>query len=238
MRADIEAEYVDYVRARWGWLHRTAYVLCGDADRAEDLAQATMIALYGRWRRMGAVDNVDAYVRRMLVRRFLDEKRLAWSRIVLTSRTPDTPAPAPEGGDEAELVHAALRRLPPGQRAALVLRFMVDLSVRETAAAMGCSEGNVKAQTARGLTALRPLLASVGGRGGFSGATGVDRPSGINSPDRVSGPGAVDRPTGVNSPSRTDRPPGAARPNETAGPTGIAGLSGIAGPSGKEAEHA
>src|SRR5215475_12465896 len=98
MRADIEAEYVDYVRARWAWLHRTAYVLCGDTDRAEDLAQTTMIALYGRWRRMGTVDNLDGYVRRMLVRRFLDDKRRLWSRIVLTPRTPEPPVRAPEGG--------------------------------------------------------------------------------------------------------------------------------------------
>jgi|SRR5215475_7633916 len=161
MRAETESEYVEYVRARWLWLHRTAYVLCGDADRAEDIAQATVVALYPRWRRVSTLDNVDGYVRRMLVRRFLDETRRGWSRIVLTAQAPEPAATAPSDADAAAVVHSALRRLAPRQRAALVLRFMYDLSVADTAAAMGCSEGNVKSQTARGLAALRPLLSSL-----------------------------------------------------------------------------
>jgi len=55
-------------------------------------------------------------------------------------------------------VLTALAKVPPEQRAVLVLRFFEDLSVREVAATLDCSEGNVKSQTARGLDAIRPLL--------------------------------------------------------------------------------
>lgn len=166
MHADAENEYVDYVKARLPELQRAAYLLCGDIDRAEDLVQATITAMYRHWRRVRAADNLDGYVHRMLVNRYLDERRLSWSRTLLTSRTPDRAAPPPRSVEEADAVQAALGQLPAGQRAVLVLRFLCDLSIEDTAAALGCSSGNVKAQTARGLAALRPLLTPVGD-GGF-----------------------------------------------------------------------
>jgi RNA polymerase sigma factor (sigma-70 family) len=61
--------------------------------------------------------------------------------------------------DRWELI-AALRGVPRRQRACLVLRFYEDMSVAQTAAVLGCSEGTVKSQTARGLTALRDVLAA------------------------------------------------------------------------------
>jgi RNA polymerase sigma-70 factor (sigma-E family) len=153
---------VDYASARLPVLHRAACALIGgDAHRADDLVQGTMTNLYRYWPRVRAVENVDAYVRRMLTRQFLDEKRLPWSRVLLGSLRPDPPARRDGlGFEEREAVHAALRRLPPGQRAVLVLRYLYDMSVEDTAAALRCSVGNVKSQSSRGIETLRGLLGS------------------------------------------------------------------------------
>jgi RNA polymerase sigma-70 factor (sigma-E family) len=164
MRAEAEREYVEYLSARLPRLHRTAYLLCGDAHLAEDLVQSTALALFRKWRTVRAADNVDAYVHRVLVNQFLGERRRPWSRVLLSDRPPDRAAPAPAVAEERDTVRAALARLAPRQRAVLVLRFFCDLSVEGTAAALQCSEGNVKSQTSRGLATMRQLL------GGSSGA--------------------------------------------------------------------
>ncbi|GIH19598.1 SigE family RNA polymerase sigma factor [Rugosimonospora africana] len=158
MRSETQREYVDYVTARLPHLKRAAYLLCGDSDRADDIVQATVTALYVHWQRATTVDNLDGYVHRMLVRRYLDEKRHRWSRVVLTETLPDRGVAPADGVEDSDLVSSALRRLAPGQRAVLVLRFLCDLSVEDTAAALRCSQGNVKAQTARALDALRSLM--------------------------------------------------------------------------------
>jgi RNA polymerase sigma-70 factor (sigma-E family) len=158
MRSESEREYVEYVSARLPRLHRTAYLLCGDADRADDVVQATITSLYLHWRRASAADNLDGYVHRILVRRYLDERRRPWSGVVLTADAPDRAASADHSVEDRDTVTAALRRLPKGQRAVLVLRYFCDLTIEDTAAALGCSAGNVKSQSARGLAALRQIL--------------------------------------------------------------------------------
>jgi RNA polymerase sigma-70 factor (sigma-E family) len=158
MRPDAEREYVEYVSARLTRLHRAAYLLCGDAHRADDIVQATLTTLYVSWHRARAADNLDGYVHRIMVRRFLDEQRSGWARVVLRDRSPDRPDRAQGSVEERDAVLTALRQVPRGQRAVLVLRFFADLSVEATAQALGCSPGNVKSQTARGLAALREAL--------------------------------------------------------------------------------
>jgi RNA polymerase sigma-70 factor (sigma-E family) len=160
MQDDSEQEYVEYVTARVPALRRLAYVLSGDGHRADDLVQQTITTLYLKWHRARAADNLDAYVRTMLVRTFVDERRLAWSRVRLFRETPE-PAPVEESGaEERQVLRAALRQVPRRQRTVLVLRFFYDLSVEDVAATLGCSAGTVKSQTSRGLTALRSLLGS------------------------------------------------------------------------------
>ena len=84
MRDGSEEEYVDYVAARIPVLRRLAYLLTSDSHRADDLVQQTITTLYVKWRRAQAADNIDAYVRTMLVRTFLDENRLDLIINVLT----------------------------------------------------------------------------------------------------------------------------------------------------------
>ncbi|MEV6631855.1 SigE family RNA polymerase sigma factor [Actinoplanes sp. NPDC051470] len=157
MRAEWEREYVDYATAGMERLKRLAYTLCGDVHHASDLVQGTLVRLYERWPRVRGVEHVDAYVHKMLLRQFLAERRRPWSRIRLGATVPETPAPE-RADDDRPILVAALRRLPPRQRAVLVLRFLYDLPVGEVAAMLGCGEGTVKSQTSRGLATMRRLM--------------------------------------------------------------------------------
>ena len=158
MRPDLEREYVEYVTVRLPRLHRTAYLLCADAFQADDIVQATLTALYVGWKRAAGADNLDGYVHRIMVRRYLDERRRGWSRVLLGDRVPDLAAATQHGVEERDALVTALRSLPKGQRAVVVLRYFGDLSVEATAEALGCSVGNVKSQCSRGLSALRSAL--------------------------------------------------------------------------------
>jgi RNA polymerase sigma-70 factor (sigma-E family) len=158
MSPDEERQFVEYVSSRLPRLHRVAYLLCGDATRADDVVQATVTSLYVYWHRASRAESLDAYTHRILMRRHADEQRRPWSRVVLTRQLPDWAAAPSQTAEDADVVHAALARLPAGQRAVIVLRYLADLSVEQTANVLGCTQGNVKSQTSRGLATLRELL--------------------------------------------------------------------------------
>ncbi|MFG2038441.1 SigE family RNA polymerase sigma factor [Dactylosporangium sp. NPDC048998] len=161
MRTERQRQYVEYVNGRLPGLHKLAYVLCGDGHRADDLVQQTITRLYVRWRRISEVEHLDQYVRTMLVRAYVDEKRRPWARTALVADLPDRGDPGvrlDERVTDAVTVRAALERVPPRQRAVLILRFLCDMSVEDVAAALDCSAGTVKSQSARGLATLRRLL--------------------------------------------------------------------------------
>jgi RNA polymerase sigma-70 factor (sigma-E family) len=163
-----DSEFTEYVQARLTWLRRLAYLLCQDWNGADDLVQAAVIRLYVHWGQARAADQIDGYVRGILVREFLSVRRAAWARrVVLADSVPEA-AVLTCDLDAALDLRGALARLPPRQRATLVLRFYCDLSVDQAAQALGCSAGTVKSQTAKGLGALRGMLgpASAGLQGG------------------------------------------------------------------------
>jgi RNA polymerase sigma-70 factor (sigma-E family) len=151
-------EYTEYVTAALPWLRRTAYLLCGDVHGADDVVQVAITRLYTSWRKARAADNLDAYVRAILVRTFLNERRRPWSRVRLFDRVDELRTVTNPDFETREEVRVALMRVPPGQRAVLVLRFLFDLPVAEVARALQCSEGTVKSQTSAGLAALRTQL--------------------------------------------------------------------------------
>jgi RNA polymerase sigma-70 factor (sigma-E family) len=151
-------DYTEYVTAALPWLRRTAYLLCGDVHGADDVVQVAITRLYTSWRKARAADDLDAYVRAILVRTFLNERRRPWSRVRLFDRVDELRTVANPDFETQEEVRVALMRLTPGQRAVLVLRFLSDLPVAEVARALRCSEGTVKSQTSAGLTALRAQL--------------------------------------------------------------------------------
>ncbi|TDC39295.1 SigE family RNA polymerase sigma factor [Micromonospora sp. 15K316] len=156
--ADRDAAFAEYFAARSDAMRATAYLLCGDWHRAEDLVQTAFTKLYLVWNRVSRHEVLDSYVRQILVRTFLDERRRGWWRRERVGRT-DTDRPTPPHSPENRLVMLqALAAVPPRQRAVLILRYWEDLSVEESAALLGCSPGTVKSQAARGLDTLRALL--------------------------------------------------------------------------------
>ncbi|MEV6896013.1 SigE family RNA polymerase sigma factor [Amycolatopsis sp. NPDC051372] len=156
-----EDEFAEYFSAKRDAVRRTAYLLCGDWHKADDLAQTAFVALHRRWKKIRDRAATDAYVRKTLVRAVIDESRRPWRREWQTDVLPepmsDTPGLAERVASREDLL-AALKEVPPKQRAVLVLRFFEGLDVTAAAKALGCSEGNVKSQTARGLANLREVL--------------------------------------------------------------------------------
>ena len=142
-------------------LRRTAYLVCGDWHRADDIVQDALYKLYLAWARVDRSGNPLAYARRVVVNAALDNGRRPWRREVPTEQLPDRVA---VHGDTAgthaarDEMLAALIILAPRQRACVVLRYYEDLSVEQTAELLGCSPGTVKSQTARGLDSLRHAM--------------------------------------------------------------------------------
>ena len=159
MKMARDEEFRDYVLGHRGDLVRTATLFAaGNHHLAEDVVQATLTRLYVGWPAFQRVDNRRAYVRRAMVNALIDEQRRPWRRERSTHDLPDRPAPEPATSARVDQLNQALSELPPRMRAAVVLRYFEDLSVADTAEALGCSQGTVKSQTARALDKLRFLL--------------------------------------------------------------------------------
>jgi RNA polymerase sigma-70 factor (sigma-E family) len=153
-----DAAFQEYFAARSDAMRGTAYLLCGDWHRAEDLVQQTFTKIYLAWRRIQRHEAMDAYTRQTLVRTYLSERRRGWFRFESVSdELQDSSGPGVHPEERMVLLEA-LAKVPPKQRACLVLRYWEDMSVEQTAAVLRCSEGTVKSQAARGLQTLRGLL--------------------------------------------------------------------------------
>jgi RNA polymerase sigma-70 factor (sigma-E family) len=161
VRGSRDAEYTEYVQSRQQWLRRVAYLLCQDWQGADDLVQSAITRLYTHWGNARDTASIDAYVRTILVRCFLSERRSAWfRRVTLVDEHLDVPDRSADHDTHLD-VRAALAALPPRQRATLVLRFYCDLPVEATARELGCTVGTVKSQTYKGLEALRRALGPI-----------------------------------------------------------------------------
>lgn len=149
--------FEEYVAARSPALWRSAWLLTGDRQRAEDLVQTALMKCWRRWDRIDDAGAVEAYVRRTMVTTYTDWWRRRWNGEVPTEVLPETvdaAAPAADPGVRRDVL-VALASLPRGQRAVVVLRWFEDLTEAQTAASLGISVGTVKSQAARALRTLR-----------------------------------------------------------------------------------
>lgn len=158
---DAQAQFAAFVSGRGPALQRTAYLLTGDWGLAEDLLQTALAKSYLAWRRIRHEDP-EGYVRKVLANTHASGLRRKWRGEAATSELPEGKYDGMADVDENVTLAAALRRLPPRQRAVIVLRFHEDLTEAATAAVLGCSVGTVKSQTSKALATLRrdPTLSS------------------------------------------------------------------------------
>jgi RNA polymerase sigma-70 factor (sigma-E family) len=161
VNARLDGEFREFMHARWPTMVRLAYGLTGDQGHAEDVAQAAFARAYASWPRVRRSGDPNAYVRQIVI----NQNRNRFRKHRVTERLTDSP---PQSAlidaewtdetreyDERSVLIAALQRLGPRQRAVIVLRYWMDLTEHETAAALKCSVGTVKSQASRALATLR-----------------------------------------------------------------------------------
>jgi RNA polymerase sigma-70 factor (sigma-E family) len=159
---DADRVVTEIYHLQYNSLVRLAVLLVHDVPTAEEVVQDAFEAMHTAWRRLRDSDKALSYLRQAVVNK---------SRSVLRHRSvvdKNAPKPAPDEPSaeqgamtliERSAVIAALRTLPDRQREAIVLRYYADLSEADIAATMGISRGAVKSHTARGMSALRSILA-------------------------------------------------------------------------------
>jgi len=150
----------EWVAARGPALLRLAYTLTGNAADAEDVVQEALSRALPRWGRISRVEDVDAYVRRMVV-----NAHTSWWRKFRRRESPvetvhDGPVvePGRVEPDERRRIWLACQALPEAQRTAVVLRYYEQLEYAEIAVLTGVREGSVRSRVSRGIAALRAEL--------------------------------------------------------------------------------
>lgn len=158
-----EVGFPGFVRANTRALLRTAYLLTGNGQQAEELVQDTLVRLYPKWYKVEAADVPLAYVRRSITNAYINQMRRTGRRELVFEDVPERTDPHDVLGQLADRdqIWAGLRLLSQRQRAALVLRFFEDLTDEQTAAALGCRVGTVRSLISRGLATLREQMAEV-----------------------------------------------------------------------------
>jgi RNA polymerase sigma-70 factor (sigma-E family) len=165
VRRSHDEEFDAFMTASWASLYRTAVLMTGDAHLAEDLLQTTMGKVYKSWPRVLRLDHPRAYARAILA-----NEAASWRRKRSSSELPSDvrldliPTPGPDDQVvQSDWIWQSLKQLPPRQRAVVVLRYYEDLTGAEIAAALGISEGAVKAHAHHALRALESTLTNDAG---------------------------------------------------------------------------
>jgi len=155
-----DVTFEEYALARGAALIRFARLLTADEHRAEDLVQDVLAKAYASWRRIGALDQPDLYVRRMLVNANTSWWRRAVNREVAVAEVGGIATAArdsaADSADRDELWRLVLQ-LPARQRAVIVLRYYEDYDDATIAELLHCTQGTVRTQAKRALEKLQQL---------------------------------------------------------------------------------
>jgi RNA polymerase sigma-70 factor (sigma-E family) len=159
MAEDRDDRFAEFVRAHSASLFRTAYLMTGDYQRAEDLLQTTLVRVYQRWSRVEKMDWPVGYARKVLA-----SQVASWWRRRSSQESPMVLSDRPARGDlveevaEHERVWRAVWSLPARQRAVMVLRYYEDLSEAEIAETLSMAPGTVKSHAHSATRRLAELL--------------------------------------------------------------------------------
>jgi len=132
-----------------------AKALTGDAQAAQDIAQDTFVKAWNQWSKVSHYDEPEAWCRKVARNlaigrwRHLGIAKRSTSKILLNSLEPDV------GHLD---VATAIRGLPLGERNAVVMHGVLDMSVAQIASELGVPEGTVKSQLSRGRAYIRSTL--------------------------------------------------------------------------------
>jgi RNA polymerase sigma-70 factor (sigma-E family) len=175
VNTDMADDFDAWVHARAAGLARSALLLAGDVQLAEDMVQETLTRVAQRWTRLVRRGDPNAYAHRVLHHVAIDawRRRERRPREVGSTTVPLDDGRAVRESDETAvdrrlLMREALGRLTAKQRAVLILRYYEDFTERQTAEVLGCSPNTVKSQARQALARLRELapdlLADLDGR--------------------------------------------------------------------------
>lgn len=159
MQQSDEERFTEFVRAQTASLFRTAYLMTGDYQRAEDVLQAALVRVYQHWPRVDTMDQPAGYARRVVV-----NQSMSWwrKRSSHESRLKLNDEPAWDGRvddiAEHERVWNAVLSLPRRQRAVTVLRFYEDMTEAQIAETLGMAPGTVKSHSHAAVRRLAVLL--------------------------------------------------------------------------------
>ena len=158
------AELLDVLfRRHYAALLRLAVVMLGSREAAEDVVQDAFVGLHRHWRSLRDPEAAEAYLRSAVLNRCR-----SWVRRQVTQRAPrplrlvreheESPEETTVARQEAESLVSVMRTLARRQREVLACRYVLELSVAETAQLLQISEGSVKAHTHRGLRVLQKRI--------------------------------------------------------------------------------
>jgi RNA polymerase sigma-70 factor (sigma-E family) len=150
-----DTDFDAFALTAWPRLRWSAYLLCGDHQLAEDLAQTALVRTYAAWRRVRR-DDALAYARRVLVNLNIDRLRRRRVVEVPEGHAPEHAGPDRTGTtDDRDEVVRLLATLTDRERRVVVLRHYFDLSEAAVAAELGIAPGTVKSTLSRALGKLR-----------------------------------------------------------------------------------
>jgi len=162
--AHVAIDYAIFFRAEFAAVTRTAYLVLHDRDAAEDVAQDAFTQLYQNWAKISAYERPDAWVRRVAIRLAVRAVRRHRLLDTLLGRVA---TPREEQGGDLDLA-AAVRRLPPQQRAAVALHYYEDRPLTEVARILGCSHATAKVHVFKARRRLAALLGEPAGEGNYA----------------------------------------------------------------------